>query len=73
MKNPCHGCTERVIPTKDDPRTCHGKCPREAEYLAQDHAEKAWMRKQEREGREVKAIWDGKTKRVHRSRGSGEV
>lgn len=70
MKNPCHGCTERVIPTKDDPRTCHGHCEREAKFQAFNNGQLQWKQAREKEGREVKAVWSGKAKRVHRKRES---
>ena len=68
MKTPCHNCMERIIPSKDNPTTCHGHCEREAEYLATIRVEREHQQRQERESAAVRRVWDGKMKRVSKKR-----
>lgn len=33
VKPPCRDCPDRILPTKDNPQTCHGNCKKEAAFL----------------------------------------
>lgn len=68
LNNPCHGCTERIIPTKENNlATCHGNCEREAEYQEQTRRIKDKRSQEIDESRYVYGVWAGRKKRIKKS------
>lgn len=69
MRSPCtKDCPDRILPTRDNPTTCHGHCPREAEYLAFKEAKSQYYREKCRIENDVQKVWSGKGKRIRRNK-----
>ena len=68
MQNPCLGCKERILPTKEHPVTCHGKCERERTYQEAERKKKEFLRAQRDQEMQVQMVWEGKRKRIKKSK-----
>ncbi len=51
--NPCVGCEDRVLPTKEHPYTCHATCDRYKEAKRAYEASKKAIRKQKEAASEI--------------------
>lgn len=68
MQSPCFGCKERIVPTKDNPQTCHGHCQAEAEYISIMDGKKECLKKLGKEDHDVHIVWKSRKKRIYKSR-----
>lgn len=70
MESPCYKCPDRIIPTKEDPRTCHGNCEREAEFKQYCMKKRSYILGYKKEEDALYGVWSGKKRYIRRNKNS---
>ena len=68
MVSPCFNCPDRIIPTKENPKTCHGNCEKEAEYKQYCMKKRSYILGYKREENEVFSVWRGKKRIIRKNK-----